>query len=119
MAIPAEAVFAQAMSAEEMAASDLRFKDLRADYDGLQALRKALGLTQEAVGQIIGKRQVSIAQLEKRPDVLLSTLRDYVEALGGELELVVTFKDRPPVRLTGMGGAEPSRGGSGGSAKGD
>lgn len=49
------------------------------------------------------QKQVSVAQIEKRSDFLLSTLRDYVEALGGELELVVKFKDHAPVRLAGIG----------------
>lgn len=52
---------------------------------------------------MLGKKQVLVAQIEKRSDFLLSTLRDYVEALGGELELVVKFKDHAPVRLKGTG----------------
>ena len=44
-----------------------------------------------------------IAKLEKRTDLLLSTLRRYVEAMGGKLNLFVEFPDRPPVLLDGIG----------------
>ncbi|MGZ2488152.1 transcriptional regulator with XRE-family HTH domain [Rhizobium pisi] len=103
MAKSAKDVFAETMTPEMIEASDLRAKELLEEYDTLQKLRKALELTQEHIGQKMGKKQVSIAQIEKRSDFLLSTLRDYVEALGGELELVVKFKDHAPVRLAGIG----------------
>lgn len=103
MAKAADDVFAETMSAEMIEASDRRARELLDEYDTLQKLRRALDLTQEHIGRKMGKKQVSVAQLEKRSDFLLSTLRDYVEALGGELELVVKFKDHAPVRLAGMG----------------
>lgn len=103
MAIPADDVFAATMTDEIIEASDRRFRELLEEFDNLQTLRKALGLTQEKIGEKMGKRQVSVAQLEKRSDFLLSTLRQYVEALGGELELVVKFKDKKRARLTGIG----------------
>ncbi|MCA1409170.1 XRE family transcriptional regulator [Ensifer sp. IC3342] len=103
MAKSAKDVFAETMTPEMIEASDLRAKELLEEYDTLQKLRKALDLTQEHVGKKMGKKQVSVAQIEKRSDFLLSTLRDYVEALGGELELVVKFKDHAPVRLAGIG----------------
>jgi hypothetical protein len=40
--------------------------------------------------------------MEKRTDVLLSTLRSYIEAMGGRLDLVVQFPDREPVILQGL-----------------
>jgi hypothetical protein len=43
-----------------------------------------------------------VAKIERQADMYLSTLRNYVEAAGGELELVVRFKDRAAVRLTGL-----------------
>lgn len=103
MARSATDVFTETMTPDMMAASDLRARELLEEYDTLQKLRKALDLTQEHIGRKMGKKQVSVAQLEKRSDFLLSTLRDYVEALGGELELVVKFKDHAPVRLAGIG----------------
>ncbi|PAX53597.1 hypothetical protein CK510_13495 [Brunnivagina elsteri CCALA 953] len=54
------------------------------------------------MGELLGIRQDSISKLEKRTDLLLSTLRGYLNAMGGELELVVKFSDRPPVIITGL-----------------
>ena len=47
--------------------------------------------------------QDGVSRLERRTDMLLSTLRDYVRALGGELHIVAEFPSRPPVRLTELG----------------
>lgn len=87
---------------------------LQADYLTLQDLRKARELTQVRMAELLGKSQVTIAQLEKRSDVLLSTLRSYVEAMGGKLDLVVQFPDRRPVVLDGLtqGDTDPAKGGS-------
>jgi transcriptional regulator with XRE-family HTH domain len=103
MAISADDVFSETMSPELIKASDLRTKELLQEFETLQQLRKARSLTQKYVGEKLGKKQVSIAQLEKRSDFLLSTLRGYVNALGGELDLVVRFKDHAPVVLSGIG----------------
>lgn len=103
MAILAKDVFAKTMTPELIKASDIRAKELFDEYESLQALRKAKALTQEEVAKKLGKKQVSVAQLEKRSDFLLSTLREYVHALGGELELVVKFADHQPVVLAGIG----------------
>jgi len=43
--------------------------------------------------------QDTVSRVEKRTDMLLSTLSGYVEAMGGELNVVAEFPDRPPVRL--------------------
>jgi len=48
-------------------------------------------------------------RIEKRTDLYLSTLRGYVEALGGRLSLVVEFPDRAPVVLAGLGDEHPSK----------
>ena len=79
------------------------FKHLRTEYLTLKDLRKARELTQVKLAETLGQNQVSIAKLEKRTDLLLSTLRRYVEAMGGKLNLFVEFPDRPPVLLNGIG----------------
>lgn len=107
MGISADDVFAETMSPDLIAASDRRAKELLAEYETLQKLRKARALTQEHVARSLGKTQVTIAQLEKRSDFLLSTLREYVSALGGELDLVVRFEGHPPVKLAGIGADDP------------
>lgn len=75
---------------------------LQAEYMTIQDLRKAREMTQVRMAEILGKSQVTIAQMEKRTDVMLSTLRSYVEAMGGHLDLVVQFPDREPVILKGL-----------------
>ena len=49
-------------------------------------------------------RQDTISRLEKRSDMLLSTMRHYVESMGGKLELVAKFPDRPSVVIDHLGG---------------
>ncbi|MEO1190480.1 MAG: helix-turn-helix domain-containing protein [Pseudomonadota bacterium] len=88
-----------ALPREEQDAVAAESARLKAEYLTLQDLRKARQLTQVELAKTLGKSQASIANLEKRSDVLLSTLRSYVEALGGELALVARFPDRPPVTI--------------------
>lgn len=65
----------------------------------LSELRKALSFTQEDIANILDIGQASVSRTEKRKDQLVSTLREYVEAMGGELKLIVDFPDRPPIKL--------------------
>ena len=59
----------------------------------LQELRQARKLSQEALAEALGTRQSGISRLEKRTDVYVSTLRKYIEAMGGSLEIVARFPD--------------------------
>ena len=68
----------------------------------LRDLRKARALTQDRMAELLNIGQDSVSRLEKRTDLLLSTLRSYVAAMGGTLDLVVSFPDRPPVSLSGL-----------------
>ena len=80
----------------------------------LRALRQAHKLTQERMGEFLGIGQEGVSRLEKRTDLLLSTLRGYVEAMGGHLRLVAEFPNQPPVVLSGLADMEngnPPRGG--------
>ena len=63
----------------------------------LKDLRQAVEQTQQDLAVTLGVGQDTISRLEKRSDMLLSTLRRYVEAMGGTLELVAQFPNRPPV----------------------
>lgn len=76
----------------------------------LRELRRARKLTQVLVAKTLGITQDSVSRLEKRSDLLLSTLRKTVEAMGGSLSLVAEFPDRAPVVLSGIAG-EDLRGG--------
>jgi len=59
----------------------------------LQELRRARGVTQTRVAQAMSVEQAAISKLEHREDMYVSTLREYVKALGGELKLVASFPD--------------------------
>lgn len=69
----------------------------------LKDLRQAAQQTQEQLAAALGVGQDSISRLEKRSDMLLSTLRHYVESMGGTLELVVQFPNRPPMVIEHLG----------------
>jgi DNA-binding XRE family transcriptional regulator len=69
----------------------------------LRDLRKALEKTQAGVARTLGVRQDTVSRYERQSDLLLSTLRQYVKAMGGELSLVAEFPNRPPVRISCLG----------------
>lgn len=69
----------------------------------LRQLRQAHASTQVELARRLRMKQPNVARLEQRSDMLLSTLRAYVAAMGGELELVARFKGKKPVRLAGIG----------------
>ena len=50
----------------------------------------------------LGVSQDSVSRLEQRTDLLLSTLRKAIRAMGGDLSLVAEFPDRKPVILSGI-----------------
>ncbi len=59
----------------------------------LQELRKARNVTQVDLAKAMRVEQAAISKLERRDDMYVSTLREYVKALGGELKLVASFPD--------------------------
>lgn len=81
---------------------ETRASELIAEELTLRELRTARQLTQVRMARKLGITQDSVSRLEKRSDLLLSTLRKTVEAMGGSLSLVAEFPDRPPVVLTGI-----------------
>lgn len=59
----------------------------------LTELRRARKLTQEELARRLGTRQANVSKLERRTDVRVSTLRDVIEAMGGELRITAHFPD--------------------------
>ncbi len=72
---------------------------LREEIHSLGEVRRAMAFTQAQLADAMGIKQSSVAQMEQRADLLLSTLRRYVEAMGGEMKIVLSFPDRQPVVL--------------------
>ena len=79
-----------------------RAAELIAEEMTLRELRKARKLTQVRLARELGISQDGVSRIEQRTDLLLSTLRRTVEAMGGSLSLIATFPDRPPVELAGI-----------------
>lgn len=99
MAIPVAEVLRK-LPEKERDAIEARSRELVAEYMTLQDLRKARALTQQRLAKKLGIKQENVSRLEKRSDLLLSTLSSYVAAMGGRLRLVAEFPDRPPVVLS-------------------
>jgi DNA-directed RNA polymerase specialized sigma subunit len=81
---------------------ETRAAELIAEEMTLRELRRARRLTQVRIAKALGISQDGVSRLEKRSDLLLSTLRKTVKAMGGNLSLVAEFPDRPPVVLAGI-----------------
>lgn len=77
-----------------------RAAEIIAEEMSLRDLRKARKLTQTRVAKTLGITQDSVSRLEKRSDLLLSTLRKTVKAMGGDVRIVAEFPDRAPVLLS-------------------
>lgn len=88
---------------------EARAQELIAEELTLQDLRKAQKLTQEQMATVLNIGQDSISRLEKRSDMMLSTMRSYVEAMGGSLELVARFPNRAPVIIDSMKDVSPQQ----------
>ena len=91
------------LPAEERARIEARTRELIDEVETLQALRQVMGKAQGEIAARLKVKQPSVSKLEKQTDMYLSTLRGYVEALGGRLDLVVHFPERAPVRIERLG----------------
>jgi DNA-binding XRE family transcriptional regulator len=91
------------LSSEARARVEARAAELISEELTLRDLRKAGDLTQEQMAKSLGVGQEHVSRLERRSDMLLSTLAGYVKAMGGDLKLVIAFPGRPPVTITRLG----------------
>ncbi len=89
-------------TSDEQAEIQAEADELIAEEMTLRELRKAYHLTQVEMGKQLGVGQDTICKLEKRTDLLLSTLANYIEALGGNLKLVAEFPEKKAVVLKGL-----------------
>ncbi len=80
------------MSPESQGRAEAKTRMLLAEMP-LNELRQARGLSQKKLAELLKVQQPSIAKMEKRTDMYLSTLRSHIEAMGGELEVVARFPD--------------------------
>ncbi len=80
------------MTPEALAKSDVEARRLSEEMD-LAEVRRAMKLSQEEIAQTLQIGQGSVAKIEKRADMYVSTLRRFIEAMGGKLEIVARFPD--------------------------
>ena len=80
-----------------------RAAELCREVEGLKALRKLARRSQEQIAQSLGVKQPSVLKIERQTDLYLSTLRRFVEAAGGKLELRVELPGTGAFTLTGVG----------------
>jgi predicted transcriptional regulator len=80
-----------------------RTKELLAEEMTLRELRKARKQSQTEMAEMLGVGQGDVSKLERRTDAYLSTIRRYVEAMGGRLDLIAQFPNLQPVKITSIG----------------
>jgi transcriptional regulator with XRE-family HTH domain len=73
------------------------------EVEGLKALRVLADRSQEQIAEVLGIKQPSVHKIERQADLYLSTLRRFVEAAGGTLELRVSLPGKGTLSLTGIG----------------
>lgn len=82
---------------------EARFEEMKAEVESLGELRRVAGKAQAEIASILKIKQPSVSKIEKQADMYLSTLKSYVEAVGGELELIVRLPSHAPLRLERLG----------------
>lgn len=92
-----------ALPADEQVAIESRYQELKHEVEGLRELRQIAGKAQEEIATALNIKQPSVSKIEKQADMYLSTLRSYVEAVGGKLELTVKLPAHPALRLQSLG----------------
>jgi DNA-binding Xre family transcriptional regulator len=98
MAINAKDVFAALPEARQKAIL-ARAEELIAEEMSLSELREVRHRSQVQLAEKLGIKQAAVSRLERRTDMYLSTLRGLIKAMGGTLQIVAQFPDRPPVRI--------------------
>ncbi len=76
---------------------------LIAEEMNIRELRRRREISQQIMGQRMGVNQTAVSRMERRNDMQVTTLRSFVEAMGGRLTMLAQFPDQPPVRITPAG----------------
>lgn len=95
--------FIAELSVDEQAEIEARYQVLKQEVEGLRELRQIAGKAQADIATALNIKQPSVSKIEKQTDMYLSTLRSYVEAIGGKLELIVKLPTRPAFTIQHLG----------------
>ena len=98
-----EDVLEQDFTPEARARIEARKQEMLAEIEGLKAVRKLAGMTQAQIADALGKKQPSVQKMERQADYYVSTLRRFVEAAGGTVEIRVSLPGQAPVILHEFG----------------
>jgi transcriptional regulator with XRE-family HTH domain len=91
------------LTPEQRAKVDQLARKLIAEEKSLREIRKAREYSQVTLAEVLGMNQGDLSKLERRSDAYLSTIKRYIEAMGGTLELIATFPDTGPVKIGSLG----------------
>lgn len=98
-----------ALPEDERARIEARARELVAEEMSLRDLRKAIGKTQATIAKRLKVGQDAVSKLETRSDMHISTMRGVLRPMGGDLELIARFPNRPPVPLEELGSGAKRR----------
>ncbi len=87
---------------DERAEIDRRFVELLNELESLKELRSLSEMSQAKIAKTLKISPPAVSKIEKQTDMYLSTLRGYVEAMGGELDIIVRLPNRAPVKLRSL-----------------
>ncbi len=90
------------LSPERLERVNARVNELELEHQTLMMLRKAHGLTQKQLANQLGVDQGVISRQESQSDMMLSTLGNFVQAIGGTIDLVAKFPGKAPVKISGF-----------------
>jgi transcriptional regulator with XRE-family HTH domain len=91
------------LSPEQRARVQVMAEKLIAEEKTLREIRKAREYSQVTLAQLLDMNQGDLSKFERRTDAYLSTIRRYIEAMGGTLELIATFPETGPVKIANLG----------------
>ncbi|MEQ1888922.1 MAG: XRE family transcriptional regulator [Alphaproteobacteria bacterium] len=92
--------FISKLPRKERVAIAKRGAELLAEEATLQEIRKAQRRSQAKVAKTLQINQAAVSKIERRTDMYVSTLRSYIEAMGGKLEIIAQFPGSPPVHIS-------------------
>jgi DNA-binding XRE family transcriptional regulator len=101
MPVPLKDVL-DALPPKRRAELDRRFKELVNEVESLKELRRLSAKSQAKIAKTLKISQPAVSKIEKQTDMYLSTLRNYVEAIGGELDVIVRLPNRKPVKVRSL-----------------
>lgn len=92
--------YLKALSPERREKVEKRAAELIAEEMTLQELRKARQQSQQSLAEKLHVKQSEVSKIEHRTDIYVSTLRGYVQAMGGSLDIIASFPNSTPIRIS-------------------